>query len=101
MTIQARKRATNKKRGSSRAKAHDRRLLAKAKAEQAEGMTPANRTMLAGELREVASNLQMALGEIIEAHTEEDTTAFGLALKRVNSARVVLEGEASKLEVQP
>lgn len=40
MTTQARKRRTNKKRTARRAKAHDRRLLAKAAEEQAEGKEP-------------------------------------------------------------
>ena len=58
-----------------------------------------NREMLARELIAVSASLGEALGDIIEAHMEDDTQAFGLALRRVNSARVVLQGEAAKLEV--
>ena len=62
----------------------------------------ADQQMLAAELRGVSESLAEALGDIIEAHVDEDVQAFTYALRRVNSARVVLMGEAEKLEaVQP
>ena len=54
--------------------------------------------MLAAELRALSGSLGEALGDIIEAHLDDDVSAFSEALRRVNSARVVLRGEASKLE---
>lgn len=119
MAIQARSKGTNKKRARRSAKARstptDRRLLAKAEQETAEGSAAVDRIIarlvgptkkrhaaLAAELQAVAGSLNTALGDIIEAHMEEDAQAFGLALRRVNSARVVLEGEAVKLlEARP
>jgi hypothetical protein len=144
MASTSRSGATNKKQAAARAKAHDRRLLARAEQETAEGpkeLTPAEKetvegkvarnylnglmvalekaapkpqpiampaatgergAMLAAELRELSESLGLALGDIIEAHVEEDVSAFTEALRRVNSARVVLQGEAAKLEaVQP
>lgn len=100
---------------AARAPAEVRDMLAQAErkrteAEEAEGgsfvdrivagvLAPVNRrhTMLAAELRAVSDSLGEALGDIIEAHTQEDGQAFSEALRRVNSARVILQGEACKL----
>lgn len=49
------------------------------------------------ELHGVAYSLGTALGDIVEAYTQEDHQSFALALRKVNSARVVLEFEAAKL----
>ncbi|HVY32583.1 MAG TPA: hypothetical protein VHB79_38865 [Polyangiaceae bacterium] len=115
----------------ARAKAHDRRGLTQAARQEVEGKVARDylgrltealekaapkpqpivtaaigpdgaREMLAAELHDLVDSLGEALGDIIEAHMEDDSESFGEALRRVNSARVVLQGEAAKLKaVQP
>jgi len=57
---------------------------------------------LAGDLRDMASRLQEAVGNVIEAQTAEDICfryeAFTSALRIVNDVRACLGYEASKLE---
>lgn len=53
--------------------------------------------MLGAELQDIADSLDVAIGNIIEAHTAEDIQSFAEALRLVNSARTCLRFEAAKL----
>ena len=79
-------------RSSEKEPASERRLRA--------GSPASPEQQLARELRSIAGSLTEALGDIIEAHTMDDAMSFTQALKRVQSARICLEGEAHRLELR-
>lgn len=97
MTIQARKRATNKKRAASKAKAHDRKLLKQAAAEAAEGAPlDAVAAIPVVEFQSICLQLKDLTHVVVDAWACRDGFADGLetVLVKLHAARLNLESAA-------
>jgi len=97
MASKARSKSTNKKPTARRAKAHDRRLLAKAEREtEAKAPGPQVATISVKELQSVCLQLKDLTHEIVECWAARDTVLDGLesVLTALHTARLNLEGAA-------